>query len=239
MCEKFSFLWSWRTERGELKRGASTTTNQRNGGWYGWVPGAKACSRIMARTEKTLRSTSGPARKLETPSQDHLRECFDYDPISGSLRWNKRPDAHFRETGGKTARHQAAIWNGRWAGKIAGSPDAEGYLTVCVDAVRYKVHRIIWKMMTGREPDEIDHQNMKVADNRWNNLRDCNHSENGRNRLGIGPLKGVRPIRGKFRARIKINYKSIHLGLFDTPEDAHLAYQKASERLHGEFARHS
>jgi hypothetical protein len=34
-----------------------------------------------------------------------------------------------------------------------------------------------------------------------------------------------------------VNYKSTHLGYFDTAEAAHAAYCEAAKRLHGAFAR--
>ena len=30
------------------------------------------------------------------PEQSYLRECFNYDPVTGLLRWRERPRAHFR-----------------------------------------------------------------------------------------------------------------------------------------------
>jgi hypothetical protein len=41
---------------------------------------------------------------------------------------------------------------------------------------------------------------------------------------------------GKYRARIEINRKSISLGMFDTAEEAGMAYREAAGGAHGAFA---
>jgi hypothetical protein len=35
-----------------------------------------------------------------------------------------------------------------------------------------------------------------------------------------------------------INKKTIHIGIFDTPEEAHKAYCRAADKYHKEFANH-
>ncbi len=52
------------------------------------------------------------------------------------------------------------------------------------------------------------------------------------NKLGI---KGVYSFKGKFRAYIKINKQSRIIGLYNTVEEASLAYQQKAKELHGEF----
>jgi hypothetical protein len=41
----------------------------------------------------------------------------------------------------------------------------------------------------------------------------------------------------KWCAQIRINKKLKYLGYFDTAYDAHLAYETAAEKLHGEYRR--
>jgi hypothetical protein len=41
----------------------------------------------------------------------------------------------------------------------------------------------------------------------------------------------------KWVAQITMHRKNRYLGLFDTPEEAHAAYVRASAEVHGEFGR--
>ncbi len=97
--------------------------------------------------------------------------------------------------------------------------------------------------MTGAWPDQIDHINGDRMDNRWANLRLATNSQNHANskryvtnRCGF---KGVswRSDKNKWSARIVRNYRAKNLGYFDSPEQAHEAYVRAAEVVHGEFAR--
>lgn len=93
--------------------------------------------------------------------------------------------------------------------------------------------------MTGNEPqEEIDHANCDGLDNRWINLRLANHAENGQNAvkpLGIAGVKGVHKNGKRWRAQITSNKKRIHLGYFDTEDQAHMAYAAAAAAYHGAF----
>jgi len=102
------------------------------------------------------------------------------------------------------------------------------------------MHRIIMNEPNGLC---IDHINGDALDNRKSNLRICSHAENIRNGKkgkncsssykGVGWFK----LRKKWRARIMIDYKDKHLGLFSNEIDAAKAYDEAARELHGEFAR--
>ena len=89
-----------------------------------------------------------------------------------------------------------------------------------------------------------DHVNGDTLDNRRTNLRVATPSQNQYNR-GISRnnnsgFKGVcyAPRGGKpWRADIGFQGTRKFLGQFHTAEEAHAAYAKAAEALHGEFAR--
>lgn len=126
-------------------------------------------------------------------------------------------------------------------GQVAGGITPEGYTTVRVAGMKYMTHRLIWKMHISTDPPSfIDHINRDRADNRIENLRLATHAQNTRNsrqRADITTrLKGVTPRNNKFLAQIQHNKKKLHLGYFNTPEEAHEAYKQAALKHHGEFA---
>ena len=129
----------------------------------------------------------------------------------------------------------------RYAKQPAGRLHPSGYIIVNIAKSPYSAHRVIWALVTGVDPDvdEIDHEDRVRSNNRWRNLRLADHSQNmvhqpakKNNRLG---LKGVTQWRRKYRAMISLNGKRIHLGLFDTPQEAHQAYCNAAKAPHGVF----
>ncbi len=172
------------------------------------------------------------------PSPEYLRQCFDYDPDTGLLRWRTRPLDHFAD------RNICYCWNARFAGKLTGHPDRKGHIRISINRRSYGVHRIIWCLMTGYDsPLEIDHRNCAAGDNRWENLREATRVQNQgntrarrNNKLGIkGVFRDSRS--GKFCAQISINWKSTHLGMFNTAEEAKKAYDIAAQKRYGAFAR--
>lgn len=100
-----------------------------------------------------------------------------------------------------------------------------------------KMHRLV----TGNQMDWVDHINRNKADNRKENLRECNRSQNGMNRdLYSNNVTGVTGIskrknNGKYQANIKEDGRSKYLGFFDTKEDAIKARLAAEAKYYGEF----
>jgi len=129
-------------------------------------------------------------------------------------------------------------------GRRLGRPDRKGYLLSGVGPFSYRLHRLAWLYMTGFWPSaEIDHINGDPADNRWSNLRECNHQQNNHNqpmrRNNTSGVKGVSLTRtGKWHVQVCLNYKIHNGGLYDNLADAKAAAMKLRERLHGEFANH-
>lgn len=103
------------------------------------------------------------------------------------------------------------------------------------------MHRLI---MNAEENDEVDHKKVGIKyrlDNRKKNLRIATKNQNQYNRTKYrnnkSGFKGVSLHKRsqKWYACIQINGKGIHLGSFDTPEEASKAYQKAAKKHHKEF----
>ena len=109
-----------------------------------------------------------------------------------------------------------------------------GYaITHVEDKKRVLAHVLI---MGKRSGYEIDHINHNKLDNRKENLRHINHAGNIRNtnfilKLGNNPSTGVEYRCGKTKvvyiAYISVNRKKIHLGCFETLEEAKRARQEA------------
>lgn len=127
-------------------------------------------------------------------------------------------------------------------GEVCGFVDIDGYRRVRVGKA-VLAHRLAWALMTGDWPDhEIDHVNGDRDDNRWANLRAADRHQNSWNRKALpnatgytGVCKGSKS--NRYEAAITARGKRFHLGTFDTPEEAHAAYMKAADQLHGEYVR--
>jgi len=105
-----------------------------------------------------------------------------------------------------------------------------------------RMHRVIVQRM-GMEFQEVDHIDMNGLNNQRFNLRVATHQENAFNqnkyKNNTSGHKGVdwyKPYQ-KWRTRIMVNGKNIHLGYFDDIDDAARAYNKAAMQHFGEFAR--
>lgn len=167
-------------------------------------------------------------RYAKYPTQELVKECLTYDPLTGHFTRKKY-------TGGRG-----------YVGEKAGAPHNKGYWRISVGGGYRLAHVLAWIYMKGSIPNkEIDHINGNGADNRWENLREATHAQNGANRPkqknNSTGFKGVsvRKNRPKaYYARIKVNNrKTEFLGCFQTPHEAHAAYEKRANELLGEFAR--
>ena len=165
------------------------------------------------------------------PEIDVLRQSLRYEATSGRLYWLYRPES-------------SRSWNSRWSGKEAFTALSRGYRYGSVNGELYLAHRLIWKLVTGQEPDTIDHINGNRQDNRFDNLRSVVHRENCRNQpipahntsgaLGVVWLKAAK----RWRAQIAIpGEKNKHLGVFARFEDAVLA-RKEAEKHYGFHKNH-
>jgi hypothetical protein len=105
-----------------------------------------------------------------------------------------------------------------------------------------KMHRLIFNLNKEDKMDIVDHKDGRHYDNRKENLRVCNRSQNGMNTY-IKPNKttGIRGItfskqHNKYRVRITLKCEVIHIGYFENLEDAIKARLDAEEIYFGEFS---
>jgi hypothetical protein len=131
--------------------------------------------------------------------------------------------------------------NGRYAGEKT-KPNDRGYIQVHIGGRNYRVHQIAWLIHHKQWPLlDIDHINGIKSDNRICNLRIGSHALNCQNI--VNPKKNNKSgylgvsfskVMNKYEACLRVNRKTMHLGHFDDPEEAHKAYLEA-KRIHHEF----
>jgi hypothetical protein len=97
-------------------------------------------------------------------TQKQLQEILEYDPISGVFLWRK-------------SGHKKRV------SKVAGGAIPSGYIVIGINKKTWMAHRLAWIYVNGDIPLDrfIDHINRDRSDNRINNLRLVNHSENSQN----------------------------------------------------------
>jgi hypothetical protein len=102
-----------------------------------------------------------------------------------------------------------------------------------------RMHRLV---MNVTDPKiQVDHINNNPLDNRKCNLRLCNAAQNARNTkfrsTNTTGYKGVflQKRSGRYTSSIGVNKERYYLGIYNTPEQAALAYNEASRKYHGEY----
>lgn len=109
--------------------------------------------------------------------------------------------------------------------KPAGTKDTRGYLKVQINKVVYSTHRLVWVLFNKEIPidKQIDHIDRNPSNNKIENLRLANSSENGLNRQFKKSNTGIRGVskdRDYYKVSFTVNCKSIHVGNFNNLEEA-------------------
>ena len=159
---------------------------------------------------------------MEYPTQQELKELYDYDSVLGCLRW-------------KVKRHGRVK-----IGNIAGSYTApHGYRQIKINGNTLYTHRIIFMWHYGFLPEVVDHINGIKHDNRIENLQpSCSQANQYNQRrqnsnkynlptgVGLNAKYSDRP----YYALIMIKGKATKLGSFYTVNEAAQAYVEAKEQ---------
>ena len=158
-------------------------------------------------------------------TQEKLLKKYKYDPSTGFFT---------RRTQEKSSKFKV--------GTIAGCTTS-GYVTIFINKIEHKAHRLAFLYMTGELPEEVDHINHITTDNRWSNLRSVTRQENMKNKRKYkNNNTGVTGVQwdktsNRWRARIRFHKKEVHLGMFVEFSEAVNA-RKNAEVLYGFHENH-
>ena len=154
-------------------------------------------------------------------TQDRLKQVISYDPDTGEFVWLQATSRRIR------------------VGNIAGTTYEDGYRRIAIDGFGYRAHPLAWLYVYGKFPEEqLDHINRIKSDNRLINLRLATNAENQQNhpvrRNNNSGIIGVHWYRrtGKWHAQISSGSRRIHIGYYDTIEEAATARAAAKAKYH-------
>lgn len=184
--------------------------------------GKEVCIRgthLRSQKSKSCGCVHGIALSVPVTHEQLLR-VMKYDPKTGIFVW--------KISGRKYKKGDTATKN----------TQSMGYQTIVLQKKIYTAHVLAWFYMTGQWPVfEIDHKDTCRINNKWENLRPATRTQNCMNsrvsKNNSSGFKGVGKMNGRFRAYIR----GKHLGMFDTAEEAAVAYDTAATAYAGDFAR--
>lgn len=166
---------------------------------------------------------------------EEANRLFTYDPFTGEIKWSENRTDLIHQKENHFAKH---------AGKKAGCEYRHRntkYIRITADGVRCYAHQIAWLLCWEEWPKgQIDHRDGNGLNNRISNLRDVSGSLNQRNmvfrksKLHPGVYRNPS---GTFSVKIGDQGKQIHIGTFNTPEEA-VAARKLEQEKRGYSARH-
>lgn len=164
----------------------------------------------------------------KTLTQERVRELFTYDPESGILRWRvqRGPNRPGDRAGCRTVCR---------VGKA--------YLQVRIDYRLHLAHRVIFLLVTGSMPEEVDHEDGNGENNIWSNLRAVDRLGNRKNcRRSVVNTSGTVGVywvvgRDRWEAYINVNRKRTYLGRFKDKHEA-ISRRKAAEVEFGFHVNH-
>jgi hypothetical protein len=181
-------------------------------------------SAIQGATDTAARNSSAQSKYRNDLTAERLRELLYYNPDTGGFRW-------------KTGR------GGEKAGSEAGGLH-NGYIKIAINRCKYRAHRLAWLYTHGEWPSaDLDHVDRDKTNNRISNLRPATGTENNWNKSAqvnsVLGIKGVTYYRRRQKYQAQIGFggaETLHLGYYDTPYQAAIAYRNAARGIQGEFA---
>ena len=165
----------------------------------------------MARqdTEKVVKSYNKNIINLE-----NLHEFFEYHPDGYLI--NKKDRGRTAKSGQKTC-----------------SPNRKSYSQVILNGKPEREHRVIWALHKGYWPTVIDHVDGNKLNNKIENLEEVDHKTNIRR--ASSKKAGVRfdTRLNKWTAKITVENRTVHVGVFLTKEEAVVARLEAEKKYWG------
>lgn len=163
---------------------------------------------------------------------DNIKYSFEY--LDSQIKYNPTTGLFFWKCSGQGRKV--------FPNKPVGNANGQGYIEISINRKKFQAHRLAWFLSKGRWPEEVDHINHNISDNRLLNLREVTHSENQHNqKIHKNNTTGVHGVSyskrdKKYEAHIRLNGKSIFLGYFFDLDKAKKARQEAETKYFGEFA---
>ena len=158
--------------------------------------------------------------------------AFHLDEPTGKLFWRNPPKQHAERVG----REAGFICKAKAGGKN------KDYWHVRAFGKTFKRSRVVFMMVNGFWPEPaVDHINGNSMDDRPENLRQCDQSQNtvnSRDKVRKYDLpRGVYQTKqGKFMARLTVRGVTKSLGVYPTPDEASRIFQAARKEAYREFA---
>ena len=162
---------------------------------------------------------------MTTLTQEEAHRLFEYR--DGVLYWKERPKCSRKPKGDMEA----------------GTVSGHGYKKLRVKKKCFYVHQVIFLLQHGFIPELIDHIDGNTNNNKIENLRASNKSLNACNSKhrvdNTSGHKGVTwgKVCKKWMARVQVNGRGIHLGVFEDFELACFVADEARRLFHGSHAR--
>lgn len=156
-------------------------------------------------------------------TQAELKHQMNYDQDTGIFIWINSKSSAIKKY------------------KIAGTIDVYGYVAIRINGKVYKAHRLAWLYVYGEFPSKmLDHIDRIKTNNSICNLRLATSSQNSRN--VTSNKKNTSGYRGvvwhkrdkRWQAACTVYGKQIHIGNFNTAEEAHLAYEEFKKNAYGD-----